>query len=336
MNDYTTRERQEAARRGIHLGNRGQEFTTFISGLLTKANLKGPYLNKLLSKYSLQEYAKSFTAKSANHRYNYEVYEQLGDLSINKTIVGYAYRRFPFLDGPWGVGPTARLRIIYGSGEFLGPKADELGFWPFISALELPRTEGDKKKKTKTRSTHKKELLEDCFEAFIGCTEQLLDNQYRIGVGYAIVYDILVSILDEVPMPLGYNDLFDAKTRLKEIFDKNEKIIGSFPKFKLLDRASLIEGRSLAVSRIFPKKGSWNYNRVPGLLAEGRGVDKVASAEDAARIGIKELAKIGFHQSPKPLYEDFQQGRHRYSKPLVSRDGLVETVAENKLNLVSE
>ena len=48
----------------------------------------------------MNEYAKAFTAASANPDQNYEIFEQLGDVSANKFIVWYAYQRnsSPILD----------------------------------------------------------------------------------------------------------------------------------------------------------------------------------------------------------------------------------------------
>ena len=89
-----------------------------------------------------------------------------------------------------------------------------LNFWPFISAA-IEGTERNQK----YRNRNKKDLLEDVLEAFIGCTEYLLDEAFRPGVGYGIVYDILESIFNELPMSLEYEDLYDAKTRLKETTD---------------------------------------------------------------------------------------------------------------------
>ena len=51
----------------------------------------------------------------------------------------------------------------------------------------------------------------------------MLDKAFRTGVGYAIVYDILTDIFNEMPMSLAYEDLYDAKTRLKETFDHYNK-----------------------------------------------------------------------------------------------------------------
>ena len=198
----------------IYYGTRDQQFKDFIFGLLKRGKVKTKYIDSLLTKENIELYSQAFTAASANSEENYEIFEQLGDLSANKFIVGYMYNRFPFLKTPKGVKVVARLRINYGATQSFAKFAEKLGFWPFISCAEDGINHG-----CKYRSKNKKELLEDTFEAFIGCTEFILDNKYRIGVGYGIVYDILSSIFDEISISLAYEDLFDAKTRLKEIFD---------------------------------------------------------------------------------------------------------------------
>jgi dsRNA-specific ribonuclease len=191
----------------IYHGKRGSEFKLLIESLLKRGNLLPKYVDHLLSEKNLAEYDKAFTAMSANAIENYEVYELLGDISANKFIVWYFARRFPFLLKPEGVKVIARLRINYGARASFQSIAKSLGFWDFITATE------------EDRSRNMKKLLEDTFEAFLGATEYLLDESFRPGVGNAIVYDILHSIFDNLKISLEYNDLFDAKTRLKELCD---------------------------------------------------------------------------------------------------------------------
>lgn len=191
----------------IYQGTRGQDFTNFISGLLSRGKLSPRYMDILTNTESMKEYNKAFTAKDANSKDNYENYENMGDVTANKFIVWYAYKRFPQLDCPDGVSVVARLRINYGAKQSFAKFGEKLGFWPFISATQS------------SRDNEKKKLLEDTFESFIGCTEHLLDTNTRIGVGYAIAYDILKSIFDEEPISLEYKDLYDSLTRLKELFD---------------------------------------------------------------------------------------------------------------------
>jgi dsRNA-specific ribonuclease len=203
----------------IYLGTRGAEFKALIQNLLDRGQLKPKYVEFLTSSKSMSMYEQAFTSASGNGTTNYEVFEQLGDLSINKFIVWYAHRRFPQLNCPLGVKVAARLRINYGSRDSLSKIGEELGFWPFISASE------------EDRYHKKKDLLEDCMESFIGCTEYMLDQEFIPGVGYPIVYTILKSMFDEMPMSLAYNDLYDPKTRLKELFD-SRKDLGTW---KMLD-----------------------------------------------------------------------------------------------------
>jgi dsRNA-specific ribonuclease len=193
----------------IYLGSRGADFKQMITSFLRRGNLKSKYIDLLTSDDNMILYGQAFTSDSANPEVNYEVYEQLGDVSANKFIVWYAYKRFPQLFCPSGVRVVAQLRINYGSKKIFARIGETLGFWPFISASE------------DERSRNKKSLLEDVFEAIIGLTEFLLDNRFRVGVGYGIIYDILTDIFNNEEMSLQYDDLKPAKTRLKEFFDKN-------------------------------------------------------------------------------------------------------------------
>ena len=200
----------------VYLGLRDESFRDLIRGLLERGKLKAKYIDLLTTDESMKVYGQAFTAASANPDVNYEIFEQLGDVSANKFIVWYAYRRFPQLECPLGVKVVARLRINYGARQSFSEIGERLGFWPYISA-----SEDDRLRK-------KKDKLEDCVESFIGCTEYLLDKAFRPGVGYAIVYDILSSIFDEIPMSLRYEDLYDAKTRLKELFDLYKSKLGTW------------------------------------------------------------------------------------------------------------
>lgn len=192
----------------IYYGARDDSFKSMLFNVLKQGNLKAKYVDVLLSEENLNEYSKAFTAKTANEYDNLEVYEQLGDVTANKFIVWYMYKRFPKLRCPEGVKIVARLRINYGAKQSFFQIAQSLGFWDFISASATQR------------GREMKALLEDTFEAFIGVTEFLLDSHFGIdGVGNSIVSNILTSIFDDMFISIDYEDLYDAKTRLKELFD---------------------------------------------------------------------------------------------------------------------
>tara|TARA_B100001093_G_C26771723_1_gene990534 strand:- start:577 stop:1473 length:897 start_codon:yes stop_codon:yes gene_type:complete len=286
----------------VYLGLRDQSFRDLIRGLLEKGKLKAKYIDLLTSDESMKVYGQAFTAASANPDENYEIFEQLGDVSANKFIVWYAYRRFPQLKCPSGVKVVARLRINYGARQSFSDIGERLGFWPYISA-----SEDDRLRK-------KKDKLEDCVESFIGCTEYLLDNAFRPGVGYAIVYDILSNIFDEIQMSLRYEDLYDAKTRLKELFDLYKTQLGSWifvdnRDDKLaISQVYMIPANSRNKQVIKRKIGDNIIEEAPSdwkLMGEGKAAKKGDAQQKAADAGLKLLNENGWVKEIPEEYKYF-------------------------------
>jgi dsRNA-specific ribonuclease len=301
----------------IYRGTRGTPFHDLITKLMSRGNLKDKYIDILTNDENMRKFSKAFTAASANSKENYEIYEQLGDVSANKFIVWYAYKRFPQLDCPLGVKVVARLRINYGAKNSFAQIADNLGFWPFISAAE-----DGTDRSAKYRTRHKKDLLEDVFEAFVGCTEQILDNQYRPGVGYGVVYDILASIFDKIPISLKFEDLMDAKTRMKEIFDAFGDTIGSYQFIDTRDYKTGPDGTSysVAISSLYqvpstsnrralkisgPQGQELRPNRGWNKIGEGSGTTKSAAQQQASEQGILTLNRKGYIKEVPAEYRLF-------------------------------
>lgn len=295
----------------MHIGSRGEDFRRMVTSVLRKGRIKSKYMDKLTDKKAMIEYGKVFTGVTADPINNYEIYEQIGDVTANKFIVWYAYKRFPQLYCPKGVKVVARLRINYGAKNFFHLLGEKLGFWPYISALEVGEGRG------KYRSRHKKELLEDVFEAFIGCTEYLIDKMYRPGVGYGIVYDILTEIFDQIPMSLKYEELYDAKTRLKETFD-TFKYIGTW---WFYDKRDFERGLSISEVYLIPqgqnsrpleirKDNEVEYRPRPTWIKLGTGLstNKGESQQNASLQGIETLKKRGYYKHPPSEYAAFQVG----------------------------
>jgi dsRNA-specific ribonuclease len=212
----------------IYIGPRDDNFKKLITSILEKGKLKKKYIDILTNDTNMKLFSQAFTSPTANIDENYEMYEQLGDLSANKFIVSYVYKRFPQIQCSKGVKIAARLRINYGAKQSFYEIANNFGFWEYITASK------------ELRDHKKKALLEDTLESFVGCTESILDNMFQIGVGYGIVYSILKGIFDEIPISLNYNDLYDAKTRLKETFDPHSTTLG---KLVYLDYRQTLDGR---------------------------------------------------------------------------------------------
>jgi len=304
----------------IYYGPRDKEFKHLIMSLLEKGSLHPKYIKSLTDEKSMKHFGEAFTASSADSVNNYERYEQIGDVSANKFIVWYAYKRFPQLDCTEGVKVVARLRINYGAKATFSQIAENLGFWKFITAAE----DGQEKNK-KYRLRNKKDLLEDTFEAFIGCVEYLLDKAYRVGVGYAIIYDILSQIFDEIPISLEWVELFDAKTRLKETFD----VFPQLGDWVYIDKREDFgeEGHSIAVSNIYiapqgtdskpiktrsgPNKNDFIETPREGwiLIGNGQSSNKIDAQQKAAAQGIETLKTQGIYRQPPLEYQRFCIGK---------------------------
>ena len=200
-------------------------------------------LDSKLGDYTgLQLYSFAYTHKSIDEINNYEVFEFKGDSTANNCLVWYFLKRFPSLNNPENVKTLARLKINYGSKKMFYELGEKLGMWPFIRAGTEVRTTKTKKKINNTiqkventntiniKQTKKKSLLEDCFEAFIGVTQTLLDHFVKIGTGYKIVYNLISKLYDDLTINLDHKSLYDPKTRLKELFDKYSDQFGKWNK----------------------------------------------------------------------------------------------------------
>ena len=242
------------------------------------------YIEILTSEDSLSHYSQAFTSDTVDPENNYEVFEQLGDISANKFLVWYMHRRFPKLMCPQGVKVVARLRINYGAKQSFASIADGLGFWDFITASE------------EERSRCKKPLLEDTFEAFIGVTEYLIDTKVFECAGYALVYQILKSIFDKIEISLKYEDLYDAKTRLKELFDcYGVETLGtlSYESLKNMDD-------KITTCKVYHTiKGQKIY------LGEGTASLKIDSEQKAAARAIDVLKRRGVSKTVPEIYSYF-------------------------------
>ena len=289
--------------KGIYLGSRGSDFKALISSLLRKGGLKSKYIEMLTDPEAMKIYGCAFTSELVDTVNNYQVLEQVGDLSGNKFIVNYMYERFPHLDCAEGVKVVARLRINYGAKESFCEIARKLGFWEFISATN------------DLRQRKMKPLLEDVFEAFLGATERILDSRKRVGVGYAIVHDILASIFNEMDISLRYEDLYDAKTRLKELFDLHESSLGPLVyKEQKQDMITFVTAFRVHGGKYAEKTDKFgnitvDKKRIVGgkyiKIGEGSAALKADGEQNAAAAALDLLKKQGWSKPVPSVYTRF-------------------------------
>lgn len=313
---------------GCHFGPRDDRFKDLIKNILKTSGVK--HVKTLTSPESMRIYSDAFTSESVDKNNNYQVLEQLGDLSANKFIAYYMYKKFPQLKCTEGVKVVARLRINYGSKNTFAKIAEQCGFWDYITATN------------ELRLRERKSLLEDVFEAFLGATEVILDRHTAekfeqsddfVGVGYANVYKILKTIFDGMNISLDYNDLYDAKTRLKELFDlygddspkTNRKGITLPPLGPLLYETEKKKEEGLNVCKIYRLQGASYEVRPDGtinmkkiicpprqhinncklLLGQASATLKDEAEQLSATRALETLAKQGYIKHPPSVYAKF-------------------------------
>lgn len=271
----------------IYNGSRGEDFKSVLMACFKRGNIKQHYIDMLLDDYAMEQFGNAFTCDSVDPENNYQVMEQLGDLSGNKFIVGYMYARFPQLKCSSGVKIVARLRIVYGAKNSFSLLGEKLGFWPFISATNVQR------------ERMKKSLLEDVFEAFLGTVESILDMRLTIGVGYAVVYSILKSLFDEMPISLEYENLFDAKTRLKELFDTNKQL-GTLLYEEFTEK---VNNFNQVMSTCYMIQVDMRGYKNKVRIGAGRASIKQDAQQKAAQDSLQYLSKHGYKKDIPPEYK---------------------------------
>lgn len=178
----------------------------FIRNTFKHVNLQDKYLQVLEN--SIKYYQIAFVSKDFNPIENYELYEYIGDSEINNAIVWYFYKKYPQLRCVSEIKTLTRLKNLYVSTDSFSQLAIDLNFEPYI--------------KHKEEDSHNRfKLLEDVFEAFIGVTKIILDSHFNsVGIASQVIYNFIEPLFDKKEISLDYNILFDAKTRLKELFDQ--------------------------------------------------------------------------------------------------------------------
>lgn len=266
------------------------EFKTFIEDLI-KRLVKSPATQAiLLSADALRIYEMAFTCNVQDkvddcfilHPDNgtYEVYEQIGDAIIKVFMATYFYRRFPKL---WknnnGVKIVARLMIKYGSKEVLASLSELYKFDEYILV------KGEVSSQQRLAS-----LLEDVFEAFIGATSIIVDCSHNtIGIGNIVCYEILERIYNQIDISLSYENLFDSKTRLKELVDLFKAKMGD------ISYSTKKEGGYINVAI------TWDNKLVIGSASDPL---KIKAERLAAEMALEYLKARGFEKKVQKEYTD--------------------------------
>lgn len=265
-------------------GIRGFEFERFLHSLWSRSSTCQPYVKQFLTPQVIASYEKIFVHKMIQK--DYEFYEFIGDASLNKCVVWYLIHRFPFLQHEDGVYVLTRLKHTLISSKTFAKFAEKLGFLPYITRDD----ECDRQLQA---------TLEDVFEAWFGLTEYWIDYYVVRGIGYRVCYEIMASLLNEETISLRYEDIIDAKTRLKELFD-------AYPVLGTLHYdSSRIENEYHTT--LVRKKGKDTL-----VLARDKHHTKADSQQRAAENALIELRKEGFFKEQPAIFQYIKQHQDKF------------------------
>ena len=194
-------------------------FKIFIISLLERLDLNHQSLANFTDEESMIEFSRAFTHKTWSKTFNYERYEFLGDTIINDAVAHYISLTFPHIQN---VAWMTRIKHTLISKKYLASLAHKAKFLDFIRYGEelKPILSGSYEKANATLNKEYLSILEDVFEAFIGALRDIVDKKTVDGIGGIIARQMVHTFLDKKTIPVAYDDIFDPKSRLKEIYDK--------------------------------------------------------------------------------------------------------------------
>ena len=240
-------------------------FQAFIYETLLRLQVQSPLLDIMTNDENLTIYRRAFTHSSVNVDDNYEKLEQVGDGVINSTLINYFHRKFPDID----VGIAARLKIKYSSKTMLAEFARRYDFKAYISVMIEPNPK------------QWESILEDVFEAFFGATFTLLTAR-NYGAGFLVCSFIMENIMKEEVIDLSREALFDAKTRLKELFDVHKEL------------GTIVYTSKGTARGVYAEVYRQDFNRRMEFLGSGvskKGL-KIEAEQNAAEIALAKYKKF--------------------------------------------
>jgi len=290
---------------GVYLGKRDDSFKRLISSILETGEISKRYILELLTPEGLSYFSTAFTHESADRDNNYEFLETLGDATLDTCTLWYLAKRFPQIRCKAGSDIFTKLKITLVQSKNFASLANDLGFWDFIS-MAKNLNEADVKDE---------KILEDVFESCFAVIQLLLDDKFGVGVGHVVCYKIISKILDKKNIRIVYEDLVDAKTRLKELFDKayTKQRYGEFAytdagSTPLSHKVEIVFGPSNVIA---PNKNTKSYlkARTQGMTVIGSGQSSrslVEAEQNAAQAALDYLkANYGLVKEIPPEYLKF-------------------------------
>ncbi len=203
------------------------KFRKFIlDTLLYKCLLKKSTVDFILQQEPndgiMKKFRQAFIHKSLG-KSNYDFYEIIGDKFLNASVMDYIRNQFPDIKS---VGWLTKIYHNLISNLDLAKIAINNGFLEYIVYGDSMKKIIEEYKGDLQYSKDYMKMLGDTVEALCGIIFLLCGEYINRGVGYNACYNLVASYLDEITIPISFEEAWDAVSRLKEIFDDhgwNEK-----------------------------------------------------------------------------------------------------------------
>lgn len=302
-----------------------QEYREFIIKLLeTRAGVKRSEAEKWTNQSGMELLTLAMTHSSVdptNPRNNYEILEFVGDSILSNITAYYLTESFQTIVemGNKGVQYLSKQKSLVTSKAFFADFSDKFGFAKFIRYRPLKYIFSKETISTDQQTQQIKtvmidrSMMEDVFEAFFAALVKTIDkHEQMIGIGFSVAYSIMSSIYSEITIPTSLNELVDAKSQLKEIFDKRRALFGDTVSWDTDEKT-----KELWVRITFAKPVGSNETEIPAPLNIGPyqlSVPKPGSDDSQATKAVLEqqasldALKILQKQYPGDKFVRYKQG----------------------------
>jgi dsRNA-specific ribonuclease len=325
-----------------------EEFKAFITDTLTqRVKIAERYIPKITDDDSMKKFRLAFThptyyIDADNTR---ERHEFLGDKQVNAAIAEYitVEHKDAFTSEDW----LSNLFKRFVGKEVFAKFASMLGFHEhilyreykdIIAEYDRARSAEEKvaiKKKygykfkeiIESRLTEKQHMsvLEDTFEAFIGVLFMVCENKIgKGGTGSLVVRRFIRSFLSELNYEPTYDYVFDATTRLKELYEKivtngkrwqytktSIKVIDTRGDVYLIDKLNYMQTNDESMTlRLYGGDGKMIIHQFQGaptnknkqrLISEGYDILKRMYPEEASRVKPPPKNPKQSAREPRPI-----------------------------------
>lgn len=295
-----------------------EAFRQFIFSLFRRGKVRENDINAILTPKVMAEFKIAFTHPSAGAERDYQLYEFLGDVVFNEFVPFYLRFRFPkIVSVKW----ITRLKHTLVGKKYLAMLARNEGIDKFAIYGDLPfsNTHGRclvgmreeiKQNPDLNSNMHYLSMLEDIMEAFLGCLVTVITDPVSEGgfgkvhgVATEIAKNILESFFSNVEIATRYDQVFDAVSRLKELYESRARGY-KWPNKEAFEYEKLADGKYTTIVYGWPKgdKTPIPANRLK--LASATNINKDESKRLAAEKALRVLSTTwGIEEIPLNPYE---------------------------------